>query len=716
MPSKFKYLLFFCAIIFALNSCKTDKIQTPPKYVNWASYLGDKHSNQYSPLTQINKENVKNLKVAWAFNAGDADTLKNRTQIQCNPLVIDGILYGSSPKLKFFALDAKTGKELWKFDPFAANDYKAFGMGVNRGLTYWTDGIEKRLLVTAGPYIYAINAKDGTLFQGFGENGKVDLHDGLERNIQALFINSNTPGIIYKDKLIMGCRVSESGGAGSVPGHIRAYNVKTGEQEWIFHTIPHPGEYGYETWPAAAWQYAGGANAWAGFSLDEERGILFAPTGSASFDFYGGDRIGENLFANSLIAIDAETGKRKWHFQTVHHDIWDRDLPAPPNLVTVTHEGKQIEAVAQITKSSYVFLFDRATGEPLFPIEEVPTQPSTLEGEAAWPTQPIPVKPPPFSRNRVTEQDLTTRTPEAHDYAKKIWEQASEGEHFMPLTEAGTFVFPGLDGGGEWGGAAFEPSSGNLIINASEMPWILSLRKADAIGDRNISKGKSIYNAFCLSCHGKDLEGGDMFGAVPSLKNLKERLDEKMVAAILKNGKGAMPSFAFLPDDQVKAISSFLLETADAEKVEIAKEDTWPYPYYFNGYTRFQDEEGYPAITPPWGTLNAINLNTGEISWKVTLGEYPELMQAGTEPMGSESYGGPVVSASGLIFIAGTLDEKFRVFDSSNGDLLFETKLPAAGFATPAVYAIDGQQHVVIACGGGKLGKKSGDAYVAFSL
>jgi len=686
------------------------------KYVNWAAYLGDKQSSQFTPLTQINKKNVKNLKVAWEYHAGDPDTIKNRTQIQCNPLIIDGILYGSSPKLKFFALDAKTGKALWKFDPYAANEYKAFGMGVNRGLTYWTNGNEQRLLVTAGPFIYAINAKDGTLFQDFGENGKVDLHDGLGRNVQDLFINSNTPGIVYKDKLIMGGRVSESGGAGSVPGHIRAYNVKTGVQEWIFHTIPQPGEYGYETWPAGAWQYAGGANAWAGFSLDEKRGILFAPTGSASFDFYGGDRIGENLFANSLIALDAETGKRKWHFQTVHHDIWDRDLPAPPNLVTVTHEGKKIEAVAQITKSSHIFLFDRVTGEPLFPIEEVPTPPSPLTGEAAWPTQPIPIKPPQFSRNRVREKDLTTRTPAAYEYAKKLWDKANEGPHFMPLTEEGAFVFPGLDGGGEWGGAAFEPASGNLIVNASEMPWLLSLKKAAAIGEGNISKGKSIYNAFCLSCHGKDLQGGDMFGAVPSLKNLKERLDNKAIVSLLKNGKGAMPSFAFLPDDQVSAITAFLLETEDGEKVEIAENDTWPYPYYFNGYTRFQDQEGYPAITPPWGTLNAINLNTGTISWKVTLGEYPELMKEGIEPTGSESYGGPVVSASGLIFIAGTLDEKFRVFDSANGDLLFETMLPAAGFATPAVYAIDGQQYVVIACGGGKLGKKSGDAYVAFSL
>lgn len=712
MSSYLRSLWVLLLLLLCFQACKEDT----PQYVNWDTYLGDKQSSQYSPLTQIDKENVKNLKVAWTYNTGDADREKNRTQIQCNSLIIDGILYGSSPKLKFFALNATTGKEIWTFDPFVDNEYKAFGMGVNRGLAYWTDGQQKRLLVTAGPYIYAINANTGKLIPNFGTNGKVDMHDGLDRNVDNLFINSNTPGIIYKDKLILGCRVSESGGTGAVPGHIRAFNVHTGEQEWIFHTIPHPGEYGYETWPAGAWQYSGGANAWAGLSLDEEREMVFVPTGSASFDFYGGDRIGENLFANCLLALNANTGERKWHFQTVHHDIWDRDLPAPPNLVRVNHNGKEIDAVAQITKSAYIFLFDRETGEPLFPIEEVPTPPSTLEGESAWPTQPIPVKPPRFSRNRVLQKDLTTRTPEANAYARKIWEKASEGEHFTPLDENGTFVFPGLDGGGEWGGAAFEPSSGNLIINASEMPWVLSLSKSEKIANNNIPKGKSIYNAFCLSCHGKDLQGGDMFGAVPSLKNLKERLNKQEITQILQNGKGTMPSFSFLPKDQINAIAAFLLEAPDAEKVKEEDNDTWPYPYYFDGYTRFQDLEGYPAITPPWGTLNAINLNTGEISWKVTLGEYPELVAEGMDPMGSESYGGPVVSESGLIFMAGTLDEKFRVFDSKDGNLLFETNLPAAGFATPSIYAVNGKQYIVIACGGGKLGKKSGDAYVAFSL
>lgn len=700
------------SVLLLLFSCKNET----PSSTNWAAYLGDKHSSQFSPLTHINKENVKQLKVAWTYQSGDADTLKNRTQIQCNPLIIDGILYGSSPKLKFFALNAATGKHLWTFDPFVGNGYKAFGMGVNRGLAYWTNGEEERLLLTAGPFLYALDAKAGVLIPEFGKNGKVDMHEGLDRNVKDLFINSNTPGIIYKDKLILGARVSESGGAGSVPGHIRAYNVKTGEQEWIFHTIPHPNEEGYETWPAGAYQYSGGANVWAGFSLDEERGILFAPTGSASFDFYGGDRKGENLFANCLLALDANTGERIWHFQTVHHDIWDRDLPAPPNLVTVNHNGKKVDAVAQITKSAYIFLFDRETGEPLFPINEVPVDSSLLEGESAWPTQPVPSKPPAFSRNRVREADLTKRTPEAYEFAHTTWKKSKEGEHFVPLTEQGSFIFPGLDGGGEWGGAAFEPSSGNLIVNASEMPWVLKMKKVAPENGQPISKGKGIYNAFCLSCHGKNLEGGEMFGAVPSLQDIGNRLDQSAIIQTIKNGKGAMPPFKFLTDDQIKSVTSFLLEVEDVNEIVTENRSDWPYPYYFDGYTRFKDPDGYPAITPPWGTLNAINLNTGTISWKVTLGEFPELMKAGLPPTGSENYGGPVVTASGLVFMAGTLDEKFRVFDSSDGALLWETKLPAAGFATPAIYEVDGKQYIVIACGGGKLDQKSGDSYVAFSL
>lgn len=701
---------FYLVFLFVLSACTEERHQ----YVNWDNYQGGKHSNQYSSLTNINKDNIGQLKVAWTYKTGDADTAQNRTQIQCNPLIIDGILYGSSPSLKFFAIDAANGTEKWVFDPYEGSKYEGFGMGVNRGLAFWTDGREKRLLVTASSYLYCLNAETGQVLTDFGKGGKVELHQGLGRNVEGRYISANTPGIVYEDKLILGSRVSEGGGA--VPGHIRAFNVKTGAQEWMFHTIPHPGEYGYETWPEKAYEYSGGANAWSGFSLDEERGIVYVPTGSASFDFYGGDRIGENLFANCILALDAETGEYIWHYQVVHHDLWDRDLPAPPNLITVMHDGKKIDALAQITKSAYVFLLNRETGDPLFPIEEVSVPPSDLEGEEAWPTQPIPTKPPAFSRNRVTETDLTQRTPEAHASVKVRWETMREGENFIPPSEQGSFIFPGLDGGGEWGGAAFDPESSNLIVNASEMPWILQVLPYEGNKNGENHPGKGLYSAYCLACHGQNMEGGDMFGKVPALKDLKDRLDTPTVIKTIQEGKGAMPSFSFLSEEQIANVASFLLETQPEDKTEPMEEDVWSYPYFFNGYRRFTDHEGYPAITPPWGTLNAINLNTGEISWKVTLGEYPELVAQGLPPTGSESYGGPVVTAGGLIFMAGTLDEKFRVFDKENGKMLWETKLPAAGFATPATYAIDGKQYVVVACGGGKLGQKSGDAYVAFAV
>ncbi|MCH2081430.1 MAG: PQQ-binding-like beta-propeller repeat protein [Saprospiraceae bacterium] len=700
---------YLISILFLITACHS----TVSEYVNWSVYQGGKDSNQYSQLDEIDVSNASNLKVIWTYSSGDADTLKNRTQIQCNPLIIDGILYGSSPSLKFFALDASNGKEIWSFDPFAAEGYKQFGMGVNRGLAYWSDGSEKRLLVTAGSYLYSIDANTGKVDPQFGKAGKVDLHQGLDREVGDLFIVSNTPGIVFKELLILGSRVSESTGA--APGHIRAFNVKTGEQAWIFHTIPFPGEKGYESWPKNAWQYAGGANAWSGFSLDEERGIVYVPTGSAAWDFYGADRKGENLYANCLIALEAATGEHIWHYQFVKHDLWDRDLPAPPNLISIEKEGKKIDAVAQITKSAQIFVFDRETGEPIYPIIEEPVPPSKLEGEQAWPTQPVSSLPV-FSRNRMKEEDITRRSPEAYAYVKAIWEKLDEGPHFIPPSENGAIILPGLDGGGEWGGAAFDESTGDLIVNASEMPWILQLLPHKATDNTPIGQGKQLYQSYCIACHGADLQGGDMFGAVPALANLKDRLAQPQIIATIQKGKGAMPSFEFLSEEQTQAIAAFLLELESEKNLEAILDKGSTYPYFFNGYKRFKDQDGYPALTPPWGTLNAVNLNTGTISWKVILGEYPALSKQGVKATGSESYGGPVVTAGGVVFMAGTIDEKFRVFDKSNGSLLWETQLPAAGFATPATYAIDGKQYVVIACGGGKLGQKSGDTYVAFAL
>lgn len=686
-----------------------------PLMSDWSHYQGDPGSNQYSNLTEINTDNVQTLKVAWTYHSGDADTL-NRSQIQCNPLIIDGILYGTSPVLKLFALDAATGQEKWTFDPFEGK-YNQYGMGVNRGLAYWTDGLQRRIYFCAGSFIHAINAEDGSLYTGFGESGRVDIRTGLGERAQKDFVVANSPGVIYENLFIVGSRVSEAMGA--APGHIRAFDVNTGALIWTFHTIPHPGEYGYDSWPEGAWTEMGGANGWSGMSVDHQRGIVFVPTGSAAYDFYGGDRHGENLFANCLIALDARTGERLWHFQTIRHDLWDRDLPAPPNLVTIRKDGQVIEAIAQISKAGYVFVFDRETGEPVFPIREVPAPASTLKGEQTWTTQPVPARPPRFSRHLFEEKDITQRTPEAHAYVRSIWQSLKKGEEFIPPSEEGTLLLPGFDGGGEWGGAATDPE-GIMYVNASEMPWIIKMIEYKTEDDGLLaSKGRNIYGAQCQLCHGADKKGASIY-TVPSLEGIKDRKSADEITSIIRHGQRMMPSFAHLSDADIRAITAYLFDSkekipSEEQKSRMAQE-SWKYPYFMSGYVRFRDHEGFPALTPPWGTLNAIDLNQGIIKWKTTLGHHPALSGKDQEPTGTENYGGPLVTAGGLVVIAATLDEKIRAFDKETGALLWEADLPAAGFATPATYQVAGRQYIVIACGGGKIDAKSGDAYVAFSL
>ncbi|HEX5221329.1 MAG TPA: PQQ-binding-like beta-propeller repeat protein [Verrucomicrobiae bacterium] len=682
---------------------------------NWSSYLGDNDRSHYSPLKQINTRNVKKLEVAWTYQSGGARP-DGRSQIQCNPLIVDGLLYGTSPELVLFALDAATGKELWRFNPLGkGGDHQA--LGVNRGVVYWADGDDRRILYSAGSALFAVNAKDGKLIPSFGRNGGVDIRQGLGRDASQLYAIATTPGTVYRDLLILGTRVSEGPGP-SAPGHVRAYNIRTGKQEWIFRTIPHPGEFGYETWPADAWKLSGGANCWAGMAVDEKRGIVFVPTGSAAFDFWGGNRLGENLFANCLIALDAATGKRLWHYQFVHHDLWDRDLPAPPTLLRVKRNGKSVDAVAQVTKSGHVFVFNRETGEPLFPIEERIVPPSNLQGESAWPTQPFPTKPAPFARQIFSADQITDISPESHKAVLERWIKVRPHTPFLPPSREGTIIFPGFDGGAEWGGAAVDPK-GILYVNANEMPWILTMVEAKPKDGPKLSSGEQIYSQICAACHGAN-RSGDSARAFPSLENIGQKLKKPDIIQLLNTGKGMMPSVAFLSEEQKNAVAGFLLGETPATREGAAPVTTADVlinePYSHTGYNRWLDTNGYPAVKPPWGTLNAIDLNTGEFVWRMPLGELPELTARGVPPTGAENYGGPVVTAGGLVFIGASKDEMFRAFDQKTGRILWETKLPAAGYATPATYMVNGQQFVVIACGGGKCGTKSGDAYVAFAL
>jgi quinoprotein glucose dehydrogenase len=691
-------------VIPALVLIATGLVPGDASRADWPHYAGGPDRTHYSPLTQITPDNVRSLKVAWTYDTGDAF---KGSEMQCQPVEAHGVLYATSPKLRVFALDAATGALKWSFDP--NKDAKTPSRTRIRGLMYWEQGDDRRIYFGSRHWFYALDARTGQPVPSFGQGGRIDLREGFEgRDPRTLSVGVNTPGVFYEDLIILGSIVPE--GLPSAPGDIRAFDVRTGKERWSFHTIPHPGELGYDTWPADAWKYAGGANAWSGVSLDVQRGLVYAATGSTSYDFYGANRAGDNLYANSIICLRAATGERVWHFQAIKHDLWDRDFPAPPVLITITKDGVRRDVVAQIAKNGRTYVLDRETGQPIFPMEEVRAPASDIPGEHAATTQVLPTLPPPFTRQEFTEDLITKRTPAAEQAVRQQWLGLRKGGAFNPPSLQGTILFPGMDGGGEWGGAAYDPGSGLFYVNANEMAWVVKLaeRPMPAGGEET---GRALYERYCAACHKNDKTGQPP--EFPSLVDIASRRSVDEVGAIIYEGGGRMPAFAQVHGAARRAIVRYVM-SGESETVRADAPSPYDLRYTLDGNVRFTDPDGFPAVTPPWGTLTAIDMNKAAIAWQVPLGEMPG---SGVANSGSENYGGPVVTASGVLFIgATTYDNTFRAFDARTGRVLWEATLPAAGNATPAVYEVNGKQFVVIAAGGGKWGAASGGSYVAFSL
>ncbi len=655
----------------------------------WQRSHGGNGSTRYSALNQIHRGNVTNLQVAWTYRSNDGNG-----NLQCNPIVVRGMMIAPTPGKHIAAINAANGVELWRFKPE--------GRPAFRGLTYWKGALEttrpadavERILFCSGKFLYALNL-EGKGIASFGQAGRIELPGKSQGDFGAATI---APAIFQRTIIVAGFEKDVWG-----------FDLITGEHRWTFHTVPAANEFGAETWDRME-PY--GANCWGGMALDEARGIAYITTGSPKPNFVGVSHHGDNLFANSLVALEAGTGRRLWHFQEIAHDIWDLDIPAPPNLTTITRGGRRIDVVTAVTKIGNTLLLDRVSGKPVFPfrLRRAPT--SELRGERTAPYQPDVEWPQPFGRQTFTENDITDRSEEATEGVAARVKGATTG-WFEPFKEGKPNLFFGLHGAAEWTGACVDPTTGRLYVSANHIPWLITVFRDDDPRDdpKSSTRGKEVYVQRCAPCHGENRIG---VGTCPPLRGLRHRLRDEEVEQMVRSGRNSMPAQPDISTNDLRALTDFLM-LRDRPFVQAAKTERPVYSH--NGYPKFLDHEGYPANKPPWGTLNCIDLNTGRIEWQVPLGEHEELSAQGFRKTGTENFGGASVTAGGLVFCAGTRDSKIRAFDTQTGRELWSAKLPWVGSAPPSIYEVNGRQFVVIAAtGGGKLGTPAGDAYVAFAL
>lgn len=698
-------------IIFMVTDCTNRP--SGENFTTWTHYGGTPNQSKYFEADEINRDNVNKLEVAWMYPSGD------NIPYYFNPLIVDTTMYVMGKNSSLIALNVKTGREIWIHSNLR-------GL-TRRGVNYWEseDKKDKRLIFALNNTLQAIDATTGKSIMNFGDSGFVDLREGLGRKPSSIRrVQAMMPGVIYEDLIIVGSSPGE--GFFSPPGYVRAYNVVTGKEEWTFHTIPLPGEYGYDTWPKDAYQYVGGANVWSEMSVDSERGIVYLPVGSPTYDFYGADRIGSNLFGNCLVALDARTGERIWHFQTVHHDLWDYDLASAPQLLTVKRDGRSIDAVAVATKHGFVFVFDRENGEPIFPVEEKPFPPSEMPGEKAWPTQPISSLPD-FTRHEVTQ---TTLNPYFPDSIKQQWHErldAAKSGLYIPLSDQyETVAMPGALGGANYGNTAANPKEGIMYVLTQEYASIYKLNKVEPVSVNlsasDIERVKTLYSNTCSACHGQNMEGG----SAPAIKNVGQSLFFGEFRNIVLNGTGQMPGFTHVDQGTLTALYRYL--GGDPERFNFfgrmrPQETTLEGPVVGSGgapmeasvpsaapsdypdsvehpadrYTTDYGTEWMALASPPWSSIVAYDLNNGTIKWRRPIGQdsmYVQGDQTKGAPNGTQRKG-MIVTSTGVVF-ATAKGGKLYAYDADNGDILWETTLSNESDAQPSMYTLDGKQYLVI--------------------